>query len=559
MTIQKNCFLRFQQDISRIELPQKFTFPFYFEPHELTKIAANELQQYLENQSDWSHNFGLNSDQEGLVIGKMFGVLVVQNEENELGYLAAFSGKLADKNHHSFFVPPVFDMLDENGFYKKGEAILNQFNREIVQLEQETAYLNCVEKLNTIKQNSEQAIQEQKLILKAAKINRGTQREAAQLTMSPTEYESFLQKLGNESLKEGILLKQMTQHFQHLLLAAELELKKYTDKINGLKEIRKQKSALLQQQLFEQYAFLNQYGQKKSIGAIFDGNPPAGAGECAGPKMLQYAFMHQLKPIAFAEFWWGQSPKSEIRKHRQFYPACKGKCEPILNFMLEGIPMDDNPFKINPAAGKDIDLIFEDDYLAVVNKPAEFLSVPGKEINDSVFARVKKWYPNATGPLIVHRLDMSTSGLLLIAKTTEIYVALQAQFIKRTIKKRYVALLDGNIEGNEGVIDLPLRLDIDNRPHQVVCYEHGKPAQTLWKVVARKNNQTLVHFFPITGRTHQLRVHAAHPLGLNTPIVGDDLYGSKTNRLCLHAAEITFFHPIKKENVTIELASDFED
>lgn len=559
MTIQKNCFLRFQQDISKIELPQKFTFPFYFEPHELTKIAANELQQYLENQSDWSHNFGLNSDQEGLVIGKMFGVLVVQNEENELGYLAAFSGKLADKNHHSFFVPPVFDMLDENGFYKKGEAILNQYNREIAQLEQETTYLNCVEKLNTIKQNSEQAIQEQKLINKDSKINRGAQREAAQLTMSPTEYESFLQKLGNESLKEGILLKQMTQHFQHLLLAAELELKKYTDKINGLKEIRKQKSALLQQQLFEQYAFLNQYGQKKSIGAIFDGNPPAGAGECAGPKMLQYAFMHQLKPIAFAEFWWGQSPKSEIRKHRQFYPACKGKCEPILNFMLEGIPMDDNPFKINPAAGKDIDLIYEDEHLAVVNKPAEFLSVPGKEINDSVFARVKKWYPNATGPLIVHRLDMSTSGLLLIAKTTEIYVALQAQFIKRTIKKRYVALLDGNIEGNEGVIDLPLRLDIDNRPHQVVCYEHGKAAQTIWKVVARKNNQTIVHFFPITGRTHQLRVHAAHPLGLNTPIVGDDLYGTKANRLCLHAAEITFFHPIKKENVTIELVYDFED
>ena len=559
MTIQKNCFLRFQQDISKIELPQKFTFPFYFEPHELTKIAANELQQYLENQSDWSHNFGLNSDQEGLVIGKMFGVLVVQNEENELGYLAAFSGKLADKNHHSFFVPPVFDMLDENGFYKKGEAILNQYNREIAQLEQETAYLNCVEKLNTIKQNSEQAIQEQKLINKDSKINRGAQREAAQLTMSPTEYESFLQKLGNESLKEGILLKQMTQHFQHLLLAAELELKKYTDKINGLKEIRKQKSALLQQQLFEQYAFLNQYGQKKSIGAIFDGNPPAGAGECAGPKMLQYVLMHQLKPIAFAEFWWGQSPKSEIRKHRQFYPACKGKCEPILNFMLEGIPMDDNPFKINPAVGKDIDLIYEDEHLAVVNKPAEFLSVPGKEINDSVFARVKKWYPNATGPLIVHRLDMSTSGLLLIAKTTEIYVALQAQFIKRTIKKRYVALLDGNIEGNEGVIDLPLRLDIDNRPHQVVCYEHGKAAQTIWKVVARKNNQTIVHFFPITGRTHQLRVHAAHPLGLNTPIVGDDLYGTKANRLCLHAAEITFFHPIKKENVTIELVYDFED
>jgi tRNA pseudouridine32 synthase/23S rRNA pseudouridine746 synthase len=226
--------------------------------------------------------------------------------------------------------------------------------------------------------------------------------------------------------------------------------------------------------------------------------------------------------------------------------------------MLQDIPVDANPFGINPAEGKEVTIVYEDDYLALVNKPAEFLSVPGKQVKDSVDARMKALYPEATGPLVVHRLDMSTSGLLLIAKTAEIHKELQSQFIKRKVQKRYIALLDGSITEDNGIIDLPLRVDLDNRPNQLVCYEHGKSAQTKWEVITRKDEQTLVYFYPITGRTHQLRVHAAHPSGLNAPIVGDDLYGTKANRLHLHAECITFQHPVSKEMMTITVAADFE-
>ena len=225
--------------------------------------------------------------------------------------------------------------------------------------------------------------------------------------------------------------------------------------------------------------------------------------------------------------------------------------------MLKGLDMEANPFQENPAEGKTIEIVYEDEVLLVINKPAEFLSVPGKIISDSVYQRIKEMFPNATGPLIVHRLDMSTSGLMLIAKDEETYVKLQSQFIKRTIKKRYVAMLDGILEENEGFIDLPLRVDLDDRPRQLVCYEHGKPAQTKWEKIEVRNNQTLVNFYPITGRTHQLRVHASHELGLNTPIVGDDLYGKKANRLHLHAESLTFEHPETREQMTISVAPTF--
>ena len=541
-------FQHFKTNISGINLPEKFTFPFYYEPNELSKIASQELQNYLETQTDFEHNFGLDETQKGLVIGKMFGVLVCENSKGELGYLAAFSGKLADSNHHKKFVPTVYDMLDENGFYKIGENKLNQITKEIEVLEQDLKYLEALETLKNIQNEAKIDLNRQKKVMKLQKELRTEKR---------TNPNCNIEELNKESQLEKILFKKMTKYWEYKIADAEKEVNLFTNEINAKKETRRIKSAQLQQQLFDNYAFLNQYKNSKSLGQIFKNNPPAGAGECAAPKLLHYAFQNNLKPIAMAEFWWGETPKSEIRKHGQFYPACTGKCEPILKHMLLDIEMDENPFLNNTAENQNIEIVFEDDYLAVFHKPHEFLSVPGKNVSDSVYQRVKELYPNATGPLIVHRLDMSTSGLMLIAKSEEIYKSLQRQFIKRTVQKRYVAILDGIVSQNEGYIDLPLRVDLDNRPNQLVCYEHGKSARTKFEVISRENNKTRIYFFPITGRTHQLRVHASHKLGLNCPIIGDDLYGTKANRLHLHAEEITFEHPINKERITILKEAEF--
>lgn len=552
-----NKFQLFQDDISGITLPENFTFPFYYEPHELSILAAKQLQAYLENEADFEHNFGLDANQEGLVIGKMFGVLVCQNENGQLGYLWAYSGKLAESNHHDYFVPPVFDMLQHDGFFKKEEEVLNAINREIEQLKKAADHIAAKSKLATTETEAQVDIQIQKERIKTLKVARDTKRNTLAPTLSQAELSILESELSEESKKESILLKKMTKYWNYQIENAKNELLPFTSKIAELKALRKQKSNALQHQLFDSYSFLNQFKELKSVGEIFDNNPPAGAGECAAPKLLHYAFQHHLKPIALAEFWWGQSPNSEIRKHKQFYPACKSKCEPILAHMLQGIQMDENPLLENPAEGKNISIVFEDDYLAVINKPAEFLSVPGKNIKDSVYQRVRNLYPEATGPLVVHRLDMSTSGIMLIAKSDAIYVALQSQFIKRTIEKRYVAILDGYVNQIEGLIDLPLRVDLDNRPNQLVCYEHGKPAQTKYRVIEQKDGKTRIHFYPITGRTHQLRVHASHRLGLNCPIKGDDLYGIKADRLHLHAEEITFTHPITKERTTIIANAEF--
>ncbi len=555
--MKESFFQPFKTNISGISLPEKFTFPFYYEPHELSVIASNELQAYLETQTDFEHNFGLIENQEGLIIGKMFGVLVCQNQVGELGYLWAFSGKLAGVNQLRYFVPTIFDMLQEDGFFRKEEEVLNAINRQIEVLENSEELQSKKSQLENTKNEAATDIQNQKDKIKRLKLERDEKRISF-TNLSSSEIEQLEVELSEESKKESILLKKMTKYWNFQIEKAQKEVNLLLDEINQLKEERRLKSGALQQKLFAEYSFLNQFGARKSIGEIFNNNPPAGAGECAAPKLLHYAFEHHLKPIAMAEFWWGQSPKSEIRKHKQFYPACKSKCEPILmTHMLKDLDMDANPFQENPAEGKEIEIVFEDEFLAVINKPSEFLSVPGKNISDSVYQRVKELYPNATGPLIVHRLDMSTSGLLLIAKSEEIYVKLQSQFIKRTIKKRYVALLDGILEKNEGFIDLPLRVDLDDRPRQLVCYEHGKQAQTKWEVIEVKENKTRVYFYPITGRTHQLRVHASHELGLKTPIVGDDLYGKKADRLYLHAESLLFIHPVTKEKLTITSNAEF--
>lgn len=554
-------FTKFSQSVSDIPLPEKFNYPFYYEPHPLCIIAAEELQQHLENQKDWIHNFGLDPNQEGLIIGKMFGVLVVKDTQENLGYISAFSGKLAGANHHPKFVPPVFDLLEEGSFFIEGEKELNEINRRLEQLEGNRFYKDLIESTTNKIAEILIATDTEKQKLKEGKKQRKHQRESAQATLNQSEYNNLCERLKEESLKQQYFAKLKLDALKIQKEEVEKDLVAYESEINQLKELRKEKSAALQQRIFEQYTFLNIDKKQKSLSQIFNEDlgifPPAGAGECAAPKLLQYAFLNDLKPIAMAEFWWGQSPVSEIRRHKNFYPACRGKCEPILNHMLVGMKVDENPMLQNPAEGKQVEIVYDDEYLCVINKPAEFLSVPGINITDSVYERMRAKFPEATGPLIVHRLDMSTSGIMLIAKSKDIYTQLQSQFIKRTVQKRYVALLDGLIEVSEGIIDLPLRVDLEDRPRQMVCYEYGKPAKTKWRVLENRNGQTRVHFWPITGRTHQLRVHSAHKLGLNCPIAGDDIYGVKANRLHLHAEWIQFYHPVLQKTMSINVEADF--
>lgn len=559
-----NHFTHFKASITDFSLPEKFTFPFYYEPHPLAVLAVEELQEYLRTQTDFDHNFGIDASKDGLVIGKMFGVLVVQNTAGEVGYLSAFSGKLAESNHHKRFVPPVFDMLTENSFFNEGMKVLNPMNRQIEALENAPEFIKAKAELKTIKSAANQELAAAKVSAKAQKKERKAQREAAKLKLSEEEFNALNEALRQQSIKSNFLIKDMTKYWKYRIEAAETKVKQYLEEINELKTIRKNKSAALQQRLFDNYTFLNKDGESKSLSEIFEGNTLiAGAGECAAPKLLQYAFLHDLKPIVMAEFWWGKAPNMEIRQHGNFYPACRGKCKPILGHMLKGMKIDDNPMLVNTAFGQKIKTVYEDEVLLIVNKPAEFLSVPGKNIEDSVQFRMQLKYPNATGPMTVHRLDMSTSGLMLIAKTKEVHAFLQQQFIKRRVKKRYIAVLDGIVEADEGIIDLPLRVDLNDRPRQLVCYEHGKKAVTKWKVIERKTcaktsvGKTRIHFFPITGRTHQLRVHAAHPKGLNLPIIGDDLYGKKANRLHLHAEWISFMHPVSREIMEVEIQADF--
>jgi len=553
-------FTPFLSDVSAIDLPQQFTYPFYYSPHPLSLIACQELQEYLKIQTDFKHNFGFDENDKSLQIGKMFGVLVVKNQAGKLGYLAAFSGKLADENHHERFVPPVFDLLEKDNFFRIGEVEVNDLTLKIQALENEESYLQLKANLANFKQEMEAEIGLKKQALKVSKKQRDEKRALAKTTLNEAEQLLLIERLKTDSIREQLQVKDFIREINlKYAKIKELFLKK-EHVIVELKEERATKSSSLQKEIFERYTFLNQAQKTKSLLAIFSQTvfqiPPAGAGECAAPKLLQYAFLKHLQPICIAEFWWGKSPSSEVRLHGQYYPACRGKCEPILAHMLEGISLEKNPM-LEQASVKEIPVIYEDDYFLIVNKPPEFLSVPGKELKDSVYERMRLKYPHASGPLLVHRLDMSTSGLLLIAKSEETYKHLQSQFIRRIVKKSYIALLDGIVNKLEGEISLPLRVDLEDRPKQLVCYEHGKNAYTKYKILGIENGKTRIHFFPITGRTHQLRVHAAHHLGLNCPIVGDDLYGTKGERLCLHAQWIQFKHPITKEVIEFSCEPEF--
>ena len=553
----------FKKPVSHLALPEKFTYPFHYTPHPLCVLAAEEVKEYIASRKEW---------QEELASGKMFGVLIVQtdngitnNEENQIGYLAAFSGNLDGKNLHPYFVPPVYDLLQPEGFFKIEEEQISAINIRIRELENSSSYLDSKEKWKIETEQAKAVLNQAKAELKMAKEAREIRRQSSP-ELSGEEQASLIR----ESQYQKAEYKRLEKKWKKRLEELEMEVRHFDIEIERLKTERKERSAALQRKLFEQFRMLNAQGEVKDLYTIFEQTvqkvPPAGAGECALPKLLQYAYLHQLKPLAMAEFWWGDSPKNEIRHHGYYYPSCKGKCEPILQHMLQGLEVDENPL-LNPVhEEEELEIVFEDEWLLVVNKPAGMLSVPGKaEDRDSVYHRLKKKYPEATGPMIVHRLDMATSGLLLVAKTKEVHRDLQAQFANRSIKKRYMAVLDGIVLSERtGRIELPLCLNPLDRPRQIVSKEYGKETITEYRIISESERSinesrkyTRIVFYPLTGRTHQLRVHAAHPEGLGCPILGDELYGKKADRLYLHAEYIEFRHPIYGDILCIQKEADF--
>ena len=577
MNSQQTCFTSFKHNIDRYVLPERFTFPFCYEPHPLCLLASQELQQQLSSNAHFQQEFART--------GKMFGVLLVELSQGEIGYLSAFSGKLnLDENLYQKtinFVPPIFDVDAQTDFFHEESKVINRLNSELEEL-LVNPQLDAYEKTlgQKLSQQNEQLDQYRNQMAVNKKI-RKEKRNYVKNNFFGDELAQNLKKLAQESIDGKNQLRDLKEYWCNLVSQIQQKLDNLTDEINGIKKKRKQLSTKLQKKLFKQYHLLNSAGVEKDVIELFKDSlyqiPPAGTGDCAAPKLLQYAFKQNMKPLAMAEFWWGQAPKSEIRQHKNFYGACSGKCQPILAHMLDGMAIDDNPLLVNPAEGKALEILYQDDDIVVVNKPSEFLSVPGKNIEDSVYLRIKQQFPKATGTYIVHRLDMSTSGVMVLALTKRAQKNIQQQFVNRTIKKRYVAILEGKVEGdigkilddNRGEVNLPLRGDLEDRPRQLVCFEQGKNAKTQWEVIEVIDGRAKLYLYPETGRTHQLRVHCAHPQGLNMPILGDDLYGrsqyfrtnkmpdKKAKRLYLHAEKLTLNHPITKEEMTFQIDADF--
>lgn len=540
-----SCFHHFSQSVEGIALPERFTYPFHYIPHPLCIMAAEEVQAYLLKREDWKDE---------LEQGKMFGVLIVRNQSGEVGFLAAFSGILAGSNDHEYFVPPIYDLLKPDGFFKQEEAQISELNRKIVALSEGEDYRLACERMKAeVKRNAE-LLEAEREKMQEAKMLRDKQRCAG---VSVERKEELL----DESRYLKAEYKRLKERCADREQACMGLVKNMEAQIESWKQERKHRSAALQRKLFNQFQILNARGEVKDMCTVFSeagrNIPPAGAGECAAPKLLQCAYKNGWYPLAMAEFWWGNSPQNEVRHHGYYYPSCRGKCEPILHHMLQGLTVDPDPVTEQAKKYNQLEVVWEDEWLLVVNKPEDVLSVPGKDNGFSVWQWMHEHYPEATGPLVVHRLDMATSGLLLLAKNKDVHKQMQVLFETRKVRKRYIALLNGIIKEHEGIIRLPLCIDPLDRPRQVVNEEYGKPAVTRYEVLAYEHGYTRVAFYPLTGRTHQLRVHAAHVRGLNAPIVGDALYGQKADRLYLHAERLEFKHPVTGKWIKVEKSSPF--
>lgn len=509
-------------------------------------MAADEVKAYLRSRGEW---------QDEIAAGKMFGVLVVQERSGEVGFLAAFSGNLAGRNDHEYFVPAVYDMLQPDDFFRREEAEISAINGSVAKILQSSEYCKAKQNVQSCRLQADVEIRELKQTLALRKVERAQRRAAGE-----AEAQLIL-----ESQRDNADLQRLKRHHRDAIAEAEIHLATFDAQLASLREERSRRSADLQMALFREFRMLNARGEVRDLCELFAPTaqriPPAGAGECAAPKMLQYAYLNGLKPLAMAEFWQGVSPRGEVRHDGHFYPSCNSKCKPILMHMMQGLDVEPNP--LAEIAPPEPEVLLEDEEIVVINKPCGMLSVDGKSGVRSAQTWARERYGEKDFPMIVHRLDQSTSGILILAKSKQAHYALQSQFIHRTVEKRYVALLDGEVEQRSGRIDLPMRLDYDNRPRQMISTD-GKQAITEYEVVGVEDGRTRILFRPITGRTHQLRLHAAHRDGLNVPIVGDDIYGrgleadcTDGHRLCLHAYSLEFDHPTTGERIVVECKADF--
>ena len=563
--------------LSGIDIPERMNNPLDYQPHPLCIAVCKELQAYLAEREDWK---------EEIDKGKMFGVLIVENAQpepgtSEIGYLAAYSGQIGGRSDWDDFVPAVFDYLQPDGYFKTHEAEISGINQSIRQLEDNDHMKEAKSLIQQLQEERKHTIAAYQEKMKEAKAKRDARRKAGNLT---PEEEA-------EMVKESQFMKAELRRLKKSLsekTTLETEYEVFQADILRLKQLRKTLSDALQQWLFSQFRMQNHEGEIKDLQEIFRVAalrdypqatlatsriaalkmvPPAGSGECCEPKLLQYAYLHGYKPLQMAMFWWGESPKEEIRHHLQFYPACNGKCKPILHWMLP-----DRVFDSKIAEKQALEILYEDDQLAVIHKPAGLLSVPGRDSSQpSVYSIMRKKYPAANSPLIVHRLDMATSGLMIIAKTDFAYHRLQKEFLHHRVQKKYIAIIgckdqeacdkiwDSSIASGKQKISLPLMPDYLDRPRQIVNHAQGKEAITEYEVLDRIDATHLrLALYPKTGRTHQLRVHCAHHEGLNAPILGDPLYGNeKASRLHLHAEEITFEHPLTGKEINIKREADF--
>ena len=564
--------------------------PFCYKPHPLCLAAAADVMPLI-------NGLPLSKDE-----GKMFGVLVVEPlhssaDKRQLFYLAAYSGQISGRADWPGFVPAIVDYLQPNGYFKTHEADISRLNHRIEELKENPERLAALQELERFKKEAEKKVADYRLKIAEAKAERQRIRETQTLT---AEQEAALVK---ESQFQNAELRRLRQQYKADLEMLSAKVDCFEKPIREMKRERRERSDALQHWLFQRFDLLNIHGERRMLTDIFAPTPqrvpPSGAGECCAPRLLQYAFEHQLKPLAIAEFWHGPSPKAEIRHSGHFYPACRGKCLPILTWMLGNqftiyrsarrdacqsknlqftsshhYPLTSNA---SPTGGKatgrracsgilslitqhpstELPIIYEDDDIVVVDKPAGLLSVPGISEHYSVCSIMRERYPDTDSPLIVHRLDQATSGLLVIAKTKEAHFQLQQQFLSHQVKKKYVAILEKEPsmeEGAEGLVSLPMRPDVLNRPYQIVDHEHGKTAITQYQYLGHRR----IALWPQTGRTHQLRVHCAHAQGLNAPILGDELYGSRSaDRLYLHAASIQFAHPITHQPLFFESKAPF--